>query len=207
MTVNEKHVISLSKQVATKLRPIATGSLCFFLELSSVPCSYRRWNNFCNLFLPSQEDLDDDDEESDEEHDEADSAEEAGGNDPDVEDVSNSDNDSDGDSNENNDDDDDDGENENHKHRKRKLRKKIHVEDDEEEDDTIKKKKTVDNDDNAANFEKKTETPVVHLNDKSLHHGLVSGMGSEISFVSKHGPAKFFWLKGDGKGSKNNTEM
>lgn len=85
------------------------------------------------------------------------------------------------------------------------MRKKIHVEDDEEEDDAIKKTKTVDND--AANSKKKTETPVVHLNDDSLHRGLVSGMGSEISFVSKHGPAKFFWLKGDGKGSKNNTEM
>lgn len=87
------------------------------------------------------------------------------------------------------------------------MRKKIHVEDDEEEDDAIEKTKTVDNDDDAANSKKKTETPVVHLNDESLHHGLVSGMGSEISFVSKHGPAKFFWLKGDGKGSKNNTEM
>ncbi|CAH3120488.1 unnamed protein product [Porites lobata] len=36
---------------------------------------------------------------------------------------------------------------------------------------------------------------------------MINGMASEISFVSKHGPAKFYWIKPGNKGSKNKTQL
>ena len=98
------------------------------------------------------------------------------------------------------------------RHRRRESHRKGKDDDDDDGD----KKETNDDDDDddeasddrdTSNSRKKNVTPEVDLNDESLHSDMVSGMGSEISFVSKHGPAKFYWLKGGGKGSKNKTEM
>ena len=123
--------------------------------------------------------------------------------DSDVEDLSKTDSD-DNDDDENDDNsDDDDGKNKN-RHNRRKSRKKS--EDEYGADDDDDSKSDDDNDDNdrdSSNTRKKNITPVVNLKDESLD----DGMGSEISFVSKHGPAKFYWLKGGGKGSTNHTEM
>ena len=171
--------------------------------------------------LGSQEDREGSDS-NDEEGDDAiygETSDEEKNNDPekddaDVEDVSKTDsddNDDDDDDDENDDKGDDgDGTNKN-RHKRRKSRKKSKDEySDDDDDDSKGTESDDDNDDNDRDFSntrKKNTTPVVNLKDESLHDGMVSGMGSEISFVSKHGPAKFYWLKGGGKGSANHTEM
>ena len=99
------------------------------------------------------------------------------------------------------------------RNKRRESHRKGKDDDDDDDGDTKETNDDDDDDDDvnddgdASNSRKKNVTPVVDLNDESLHSGMVSGMGSEISFVPKHGPAKFYWLKGGGKGSKNKTEM
>ena len=83
-----------------------------------------------------------------------------------------------------------------HRHRK----KLTNDEDDEDVDDNVD-----DRDDSES--KKKDITPFVNLNVTSSRDRMVSGMGSEISFVSKNGPAKFYWLRRGDKGSKNSTQM
>ena len=130
----------------------------------------------------------------------------------DVEDISKTDSDDNDDDDENDDkaDNDEDDEKDANRHKKRKSQKKSEDEDSDDDDDEETGTSDASDDDNDQDFSnarKKNITPVVNLKDESLHDGMVSGMGSEISFVSKHGPAKFYWLKGGDKGSKNNTEM
>ncbi|KAL9981504.1 hypothetical protein ACROYT_G010211 [Oculina patagonica] len=156
----------------------------------------------------SEEENGEDDNETDVDETNADK------DDQDIEDVSKTDSD-DNDDDDNDDNDDDVDEKKTNRHKKRKSHKKS--EDDNDDDDDTKGTSDNDDDDDndddanddrdSSNSRKKNITPVVNLNDEALHNGMVSGMGSEISFVSKHGPAKFYWVKGGGKGSKNNTEM
>ena len=109
---------------------------------------------------------------------------------------------------ENNDDDDDNTIRRHEVHRKKENTASYYGNDDDSEDEhdlahhsSDSKKKDL-TDSNQEDL-----TPVVNLNDGSFHDGVVSGMGSEISFVSKHGPAKFYWLKRSNRGSKDRTQM
>ena len=55
--------------------------------------------------------------------------------------------------------------------------------------------------------EKKDVAPMANVNDESFDNGVISGTGSEISFVSKHGPAKFYWMKHGNSGSEKSMQM
>ena len=55
--------------------------------------------------------------------------------------------------------------------------------------------------------EKKDVASMANLNNELFDNGVITGTGSEISFVSKHGPAKLYWLKHGTSGSENSMQM
>ena len=185
------------------------------------------------LLLYTQEDSDDDesqDESDDRESDYPDVEEISERNN----DKDDDDNDDDNDKSKYDDDDDDDDDEKvghGHRHEKRKIHQHSQEEekDDDEHDDedavskhdvprihgaSIPNDKDNDDDKNAthkdndySDSKKKDMASVAKFNDKWFHGGMVSGMGSEISFVSKHGPAKFYWVKPGTKGSKKSSQL
>lgn len=118
--------------------------------------------------------------------------------------------------------DDDDSDNEGddekishgHRRKKHKLHKSSHEdeEDDVDDEDAVSKQdvpRLMKSRSHDKKDKKTDENRAVHLKEfnQSFHKGMINGMASEISFVSKHGPAKFYWMKPGNKGSKNKTEL